>query len=99
MKSQLIAATALAAALFVGVPDAFAAKSCVTKGAIATSGTVDSAKWYALETMVQSVSWSLWPGYVATSKVDGYNVINEKYSCKPDGGLTTCRGSATFCKK
>ena len=73
--------------------------ACVTKGAVATSNTADSAKWYALETMVQAVSWGLWPGFVATNKVEGYNVVNEKYSCTPDGGSVTCRGRATFCQK
>jgi hypothetical protein len=73
--------------------------ACVTKGAVATSSSADSAKWYALETMVQAVSWGLWPGFLSNGKVEGYNVTNEKYNCKPDGGAVTCRGQATFCKK
>lgn len=92
----LVAACAMAVAL--GAPVAQAA-DCVKKGAIATAGSADSAKWYALETMVQSVSWGLWPGFLANGKVEGYNVVDEKYSCKPDGGQVTCRGTATFCKK
>ena len=66
-------------------------------GAVATSATADQAKWYALETTVQAVSWSLWPGYVATSKVEGYKV-SDKYKCAPDGGQVTCHVAATFCK-
>jgi hypothetical protein len=76
-----------------------ASAACVTKGAVATSDSAKSAKWYALETMVQAVSWSLWPGFLSNNKVEGYNVVNEKYKCTPDGGSVTCRGQATFCKK
>lgn len=87
----------------VAVATAFSVNSatagCVTKGAVATSGSAESAKWFALETMVQAVSWGLWPGFVATNKVAGYNVVNERYNCKPDGGQVTCRGRATFCTK
>lgn len=72
--------------------------SCVTKGAVATSADAKSAKWFALETMVQSVSWGLWPGFVATNKVAGYAITGERYSCKPDAGGVTCQGRATFCK-
>ena len=83
--------------LALGAPVAQA--ECVKKGAVATSGSAESAKWFALETMVQSVSWGLWPGFLANGKVVGYNIVNEKYSCKPDGGQVTCRGTATFCKQ
>jgi hypothetical protein len=83
--------------LALGAPVAQA--ECVKKGAVATSGSAESAKWFALETMVQSVSWGLWPGFLANGKVAGYNIVNEKYSCKPDGGQVTCRGTATFCKQ
>ena len=72
--------------------------ACVTKGAVATSDSEKSAKWFALETMVQSVSWGLWPGFLANGKVEGYAISNERYSCKSEGGVT-CRGQATFCKK
>ena len=76
-----------------------ASAECVTKGAIATSSSADSAKWFALETMVQAVSWGLWPGFLSNGKVEGYNITSQKYNCKPDGGSVTCRGQATFCKK
>ncbi len=71
--------------------------ACVTKYAEATSGSAKSAKWFVLETMVQSVSWSLWPGFVATNKVAGYKIKDEKYKCKSSGGGVICRGRATFC--
>jgi hypothetical protein len=48
---------------------------------------------------VQSVSWGLWPGFVATGNVDGYRVMNKRYRCTADGGMTTCHGRATFCTK
>jgi hypothetical protein len=44
------------------------------------------------------LSWGLWPGFLSNGKVEGYSV-NDKYSCKPDGGQVTCRASVTFCKK
>ncbi|MGQ0455653.1 MAG: hypothetical protein ACT4OU_01190 [Hyphomicrobium sp.] len=72
---------------------------CVTKAAKATAGSTESAKWYVMETMVQAVSWGLWPGWLSTGKVEGYSVHNERYSCKPDGGQVTCRGRADFCAK
>ena len=93
--NRFIIATAIAATL--GTVPALA-KDCVTKAAVATSGSADSAKWFALETTVQAVSWGLWPGFVATSKVEGYDV-NDRYTCKPDGGQVTCNVVATFCKK
>lgn len=87
--------------LLSGCVLAFAASTaqaqCVTKAANATSGSESSAKWFVMETMVQAVSWGLWPGYVANSKVEGYTIKNEKYNCKPEGGAVFCRGSATFC--
>jgi len=92
-----VALAVVAAGLLAGAPVAEA--ECVKKGAVATSGSADSAKWFALETMVQSVSWGLWPGFLANGKVEGYNVVNESYKCTPDGGTVTCRGTATFCKK
>jgi hypothetical protein len=98
MKS-IIASAVVAAALAMGATGVAAKEDCVTKAANATSGTEASAKWFVMETMVQAVSWGLWPGYVANSKVEGYNVKNEKYSCKPEGAGVFCRGSATFCKK
>jgi hypothetical protein len=95
MKLISLAATALVLAL--GVSSANAGE-CVKKAAVATSATEQQAKWFALETTVQAVSWNLWPGYVATSKVEGYNV-KDSYKCAPDGGQVTCHVVATFCKK
>jgi hypothetical protein len=97
MNSKTLSLIACAAALSFGATAANAA--CVSKGAVATAGSAESAKWYALETMVQAVSWGLWPGFVATNKVEGYRVTNERYKCNPDGGQVTCHGRATFCKK
>ncbi len=70
---------------------------CVSKSAQATSPTQSSAKWFAMETMVQSVSWGLWPGWVATGQVAGHSVKKERYKCKADAGGYTCIGWATFC--
>lgn len=89
----------LIAAAIVVAGATSAQAECVKKGAVATAESESSAKWYALETMVQAVSWSLWPGFLSNGKVEGYNVVNERYSCKNDGGGVTCRGTATFCKK
>ena len=97
MNSKTLGLIACAAAMSFGATAANA--TCVSKGAVATAGSADSAKWYALETMVQAVSWGLWPGFVATNKVEGYNVTNEHYKCAPDGGQVTCHGRATVCKK
>ena len=91
---QALSATVLIGGLTVST----AAADCVTKAAEATSGTEASAKWFALETMVQAVSWSLWPNFLSTGKVDGYKVKNEHYKCWKSSGGTTCRGEATFCK-
>ena len=95
MKTISLACAALAALASFGT--AATARECVQKAAVATAPTADQAKWYALETTVQLVSWGLWPGYVASSKVAGYNVA-DKYTCKPDGGQVTCHVVATFCK-
>jgi hypothetical protein len=90
----LLAATVMTITLGASVAQA----DCVKKGAIATAGTEEWAKWYALETTVQAVSWGLWPGFLQNGKVAGYSV-SDKYSCKPDGGQVTCRAAVTFCKK
>jgi hypothetical protein len=95
MKTIVIATTAFATAMMLSAMPASA--GCVSKAAVATSGTADSAKWFALETMVQSVSWGLWPGFLANGKVEGYAVKNERYKCSPDGAQVTCHGQATFC--
>ena len=92
VRLALISLTAVAA---VGVNNANA--GCVNKGAVATSGSEKDAKWYAMETMVQAVSWGLWPGWLQTGKVAGYKVTSERYRCNPDGGQVTCHGRATFC--
>lgn len=89
--------TAAAAAATV-LLSAAASAECVRKGAVATSGDEASAKWFALETMVQSVSWGLWPSFVANGSTPGYNISNEKYKCSTSGALVTCEGAATFCK-
>ncbi|MBX9682312.1 MAG: hypothetical protein K2X41_00850 [Hyphomicrobium sp.] len=82
-------------ALALGAGPANAA--CVTKAARATAGSAESAKWYVMETMVQAVSWGLWPGWLSNGKVAGHSVRNERYQCQPDGGQVTCRGRADFC--
>jgi len=89
------AMAAAIAALGAGTANA----GCVSKAAVATSTSADSAKWFAMETMVQNVSWGLWPGFLANGDVAGYKVINKRYRCTPDGGMVTCHGSATFCAK
>lgn len=95
MKSLRIALVSMAAVAAFGVTNANA--GCVNKGAVATSDSTTNAKWYAMETMVQAVSWSLWPGWLSTGKVAGYSVSNERYKCAPEGGMVTCHGRATFC--
>ncbi len=95
MKAFRIAIWCSALAFSVTAAEA----ACVTKAAVATAESEKSAKWYALETMIQSVSWGLWPGFLANGKVEGYNITNERYSCKSEGAGTTCRGQATFCQK
>jgi hypothetical protein len=97
MKALRFMGPAVAALMLCSVSAAQA--DCVTKGAVATAESEKSAKWYALETMVQAVSWGLWPGFLSNGKVEGYNVTNERYACKAEGAGTTCRGQATFCKK
>lgn len=97
MKAVRIASLAVAATIAFGASAVSA--GCVTKGAIATAGSEKDAKWFVMETMVQAVSWSLWPGWLSTGKVEGYSVSGERYRCNPDGGQVTCRGRATFCTK
>ncbi len=89
----------IAAAVIVGLLSAGPASAgCVSKAAVATAGDEKSAKWFALETMVQAVSWGLWPSFVASGTVPGYKIKNQQYRCKSGGGGVTCRGQATFCK-
>lgn len=87
---------AVAAGIFVLGASA-ASAGCVNKGAVATSDSEKSAKWYAMETMVQAVSWGLWPGWLSNGKVEGYKVTNERYRCNKESGGVTCHGRATFC--
>ena len=96
MKRYIMMAVSVAGALALSAGAAQA--QCVTKGANATAGSEASAKWFVLETMVQAVSWALWPSYVANGSVPGYTIKDQKYQCKNEGGSVTCRGRATFCK-
>ena len=75
-----------------------AGASCVTKGAKATSYSENSAKWFVMETIVQQVSWGLWPGWVASGQLPGYKVKNKRYKCTKESTATTCIGQATICK-
>jgi hypothetical protein len=93
--STLVAALILSTSLIAGQAHA---DTCVKKAAEATSTSEDSAKWFALETMVQAVSWGLWPSFVATGDVPGYKIKDQKYKCDKSGMGVTCRGQATFCK-
>lgn len=101
-KSMVLGACIAAAALFAA---GSAQAGCVTKAANATAGSESSAKWFVMETMVQAVSWGLWPGFLSANpqhtanyKVAGYKITGERYTCKPQGGQVFCRGRATFCK-
>jgi hypothetical protein len=98
MKTTSLTVALILAASLITAPAA-RAETCVKKAAEATSGTEDSAKWFALETMVQAVSWGLWPSFVATGDVPGYKITSQKYKCDKSGMGVTCRGWATFCKK
>lgn len=97
--TTLLCAAAVATGLAVApISNALASGHCVTKAAEATSGTEASAKWFALETMVQSVSWSLWPAFLQNGSVPGYKITSQKYRCTKSAGGVSCRGQATFCK-
>jgi hypothetical protein len=97
MKSITLAMAG--AAFIILAASAGAQAACVTKGAKATAGNAKDAKWFVMETIVQQISWGLWPGWVATGKTPGYRVKGERYRCKKNGGSVTCIGQATFCKK
>lgn len=88
----------IVAAVCLALSATGATAACVSKSAVATAESAESAKWYVLETMVQSVSWSLWPAFVATGNVPGYTVKNKRYKCEPSGLTVTCNGEATFCE-
>ncbi len=95
-KSLLIAGPL---AVFILTVSAIGASAnCVTKGAKATSYSESSAKWFVMETIVQQVSWGLWPGWVATGQLPGYKIKKEKYKCSKESSSTTCIGQATICK-
>lgn len=89
---------AVIAAAVVAGSAGLAEANCVRKGAEATAGDEKSAKWFALETMVQSVSWGLWPSFVANGSTPGYRITKQRYRCAKSGLGVTCRGAATFCK-
>jgi hypothetical protein len=91
-----MAVTLAVCALLTGLAVSAEAK-CLNKAAVATSGSEKSAKWFALETMVQAVSWGLWPAFLADGSTPGYRITRQKYRCKKDGGAITCKGQATFC--
>ncbi len=95
MQSHIVRGAVAAGFFALGASAASA--GCVNKGAVATSDSEKNAKWYAMETMVQAVSWGLWPGWLQTGKVEGYRVTSERYRCSKDGGGVTCHGRATFC--
>ena len=95
MKVLKITGIALAGMMVLAAQPATA--KCLTKGAVATAGSETWAKWFAMETMVQSVSWGIWPAFVADGSTPGWKVTKEKYRCKKDGASITCRSQATFC--
>lgn len=103
MRKSIALGAACATALMFAAGSAQA--ECVTKAANATAGSESSAKWFVMETMVQAVSWGLWPGFLSANpqhtsnyKVAGYRISEERYTCKPQGGQVFCRGRAKFCK-
>jgi hypothetical protein len=91
------AAIGLAVCAAIFSVSAAAQAACLNKAAIATSASAKGAKWFALETMVQSVSWGLWPSFISDGSTPGYRIAKQRYSCKNSGGAVTCKGWATFC--
>ena len=85
-------------ACFMVLATANAHAKCLNKAAVATAGDENSAKWYALETMVQSVSWGIWPSFVADGSTPGWRIAKQNYQCRKDGLGVTCKGQATFCQ-
>ncbi|MEO1280624.1 MAG: hypothetical protein AAFV69_02695 [Pseudomonadota bacterium] len=98
MRTRTSATLGLIGAACMAMSATAAHAGCVTKAAEATSTDEKSAKWFALETMVQSVSWGLWPAFVASGSVPGYTITKQKYKCSPASAGTKCVGTATFCK-
>ena len=92
-KTALILVASIATS---GLASAAQAK-CLKKAAVATAGDAKAAKWFALETMVQAVSWGIWPAFVANGSTPGYRIAKQKYRCKNAGAGVTCTGQATFC--
>ena len=86
----------VATAMFGAMAAMPAQAKCLKKAAVATSGSEESAKWFALETMVQSVSWGLWPSFVANGSTPGWKITKQRYKCEGKGAVT-CKGQATFC--
>ena len=93
-----ITSTALLAAAFILAAPLAAKAACLKKGAKATASTEKSAKWFVMETIVQQISWGMWPGWVANGTTPGYKVSGVLYKCKKGGGGVTCIGQATFCE-
>jgi hypothetical protein len=91
------AAIGLAVCAAIFNVSATAEAKCLDKAAVATSASAKGAKWFALETMVQSVSWGLWPSFIANGSAPGYRITKQHYDCKNSGGGVTCKGQATFC--
>ncbi len=86
----------VACAAATGIVSTVHAK-CLKKAAVATAGDAKSAKWFVLETMVQSVSWGIWPAFVANGSTPGYRIAKQRYRCKSAGAGVRCTGQATFC--
>ncbi len=93
---KILTGAVVIAVMGLGFQTAAEAK-CLKKAAMATAGSEKSAKWYVLETMVQSVSWGLWPSFLADGSTPGWKISRQSYRCQPAGGMVTCRGQATFC--
>lgn len=98
MRIKSLLAAGSLAGMILTVSSLGANAACVTKGATATSYSEASARWFVMETIVQQVSWGLWPGWVATGQLPGYQVKNRKYKCSKGSGTTKCTGRATICK-
>lgn len=96
LKSVMFASVLIAGSLAL-VSSAHA--KCVKKAAEATSGSKSSAQWFVMETIVQQVSWGLWPGWVVTGDLPGYTIRNKRFKCKDSDLGVTCYGQATICEK
>lgn len=92
-KFFLIAAIAASPVMWTASAEA----ACVTKAATASGLTANQAKWFAMETIVQQVSWAIWPAWVASGQTPGYKFSNKKYSCSSVALGTECTASAKIC--